>query len=91
MMAEGRKRAGASVFDWPGLMRAGLHGLGLRPAEFWALTPVELMVMLGREPSAGRFTRARLESLFRRFPDQPSERRPPTKPPGKGAGNGDTG
>ena len=25
-----------SSLDWPGLMRAGMHGLGLRPAEFWA-------------------------------------------------------
>jgi uncharacterized phage protein (TIGR02216 family) len=47
--------------DWPGLMRAGLHGLGLRPVEFWALTPVELMLMLGREgPMPGsRATRSR--------------------------------
>jgi len=57
--------------DWPGLMRAGLHGLGLRPSEFWALTPVELMVMLGREAPAGGFTRARLDGLMARYPDRP--------------------
>jgi uncharacterized phage protein (TIGR02216 family) len=60
--------------DWPGLMRAGLHGLGLRPAEFWALTPVELMVMLGREAPAGGFTRDRLMGLMARFPDQPKDK-----------------
>lgn len=34
-------------FDWPVLMRAGLHGLGLTPDAFWALTPAELQLMLG--------------------------------------------
>jgi uncharacterized phage protein (TIGR02216 family) len=56
--------------DWPGLMRAGLHGLGLRPAEFWALTPVELMLMLGREAPSGGFDRARLQGLMARYPDR---------------------
>ena len=28
-------------------MRAGLKGLGLTPADFWALTPAELQLMLG--------------------------------------------
>lgn len=60
--------------DWPGLIRAGLHGLGLKPAEFWALTPVELMLMLGRDAPAGGFTRARLDSLMARFPDRPGRR-----------------
>ncbi|MFN3953152.1 MAG: rcc01693 family protein [Pararhodobacter sp.] len=91
--------ARGAVFDWPGLMRAGLHGLGLRPAEFWALTPVELMVMLGREPAAGRFTRARLEHLLRRFPDRAAPIEAATGPaaegrPGdrhKGEEHGDTG
>jgi len=55
--------------DWPGLMRAGLNGLGLHPRDFWALTPVELMVMLGREGADSRFTRASLDALMARFPD----------------------
>jgi len=46
----------ARGLDWPGLMRAGLHGLRLTPAQFWALTPVELMIMLGRENTAPAFT-----------------------------------
>jgi uncharacterized phage protein (TIGR02216 family) len=34
-------------FDWPALMRAGLHGLKLTPDVFWSLTPAELQLMLG--------------------------------------------
>lgn len=56
-------------FDWPGLLRLGLHGLGLSPADFWALTPAELMVMLGRDGSNAPLGRARLEELARAFPD----------------------
>ncbi|WP_339645812.1 phage tail assembly chaperone, partial [Jannaschia helgolandensis] len=39
--------AGDEAFDWPALMAAGLRGLGLKPAEFWALTPAELAFLLG--------------------------------------------
>ena len=56
-------------FDWPSLMRAGVRGLGLRPREFWALTPAELALMLGREAGDGPLDRARLEALSRAFPD----------------------
>lgn len=62
-----------SGLDWPGLMRAGLHGLGLKPWEFWSLTPAELALMMGLEPgtgaTAGAMTRARLDELAARFPD----------------------
>jgi uncharacterized phage protein (TIGR02216 family) len=60
-----------SGLDWPGLMRAGLRGLGLTPEQFWRLTPVELLVMLGIEAGPAPFTRARLEELARAFPDAP--------------------
>ncbi|SEH60041.1 phage tail assembly chaperone [Paracoccus alkenifer] len=73
--------------DWPGLMRAGLHGpgvggLGLRPAEFWDLTPAELALMLGVEPAAGAgagmraaaMTRSALGELMVRFPDGPADK-----------------
>lgn len=63
-MAEGAPR-----LDWAGLMRAGLRDLRLTPAQFWALTPVELMVMLGIEPGRGAMTRAGLAALLARFPD----------------------
>lgn len=55
--------------DWPGLMRAGLGQLGLEPRAFWALTPVELMLMLGIGGAEAPLTRARLEELSRAFPD----------------------
>lgn len=57
-------------FDWPGLMRAGMQGLGLTPAHFWALTPAELMLMLGEPAGAAPMGRAGLEALAARFPDQ---------------------
>lgn len=60
-------------FDWPALMRAGLQGLGLRPAEFWALTPVELRLMLGERPGVQPMARAGLEALLRAFPDKQGE------------------
>lgn len=56
--------------DWPGLMRAGMRGLGLRPAEFWALTPAELALMLGVEASNPPLTRARLREMAARWPDR---------------------
>ncbi len=55
--------------DWPGLMRAGLHGLGLRPDQFWRLTPVELRMMLGADQTLAPLTRARLDELAAAFPD----------------------
>lgn len=59
-----------TVIDWQGLMRAGLHGLVLRPTEFWALTPAELRMMLGAEQVVPPLTRARLEELAAAFPDR---------------------
>ncbi len=58
-----------SGFDWPALLHAGLRGLGLRPAEYWALTPAELRVMLGEARGARPMGRARLEELIAAFPD----------------------
>lgn len=59
-----------SRIDWPGLMRTGLGRLGLRPAEFWALTPAELMLMLGVGASGAPMGRARFEALAQRHPDE---------------------
>lgn len=55
--------------DWGGLLRVGLHGLRLSPAEFWRLTPVELRIMLGAGRGAAPLTRARLDELAAAFPD----------------------
>ena len=57
-------------FDWPALMRAGLSGLGLTPADFWALTPAELAVMLGQGAGGKPLGRDRLEELMNAYPDQ---------------------
>jgi uncharacterized phage protein (TIGR02216 family) len=56
-------------FDWPALMRAGMRGLGLRPAEFWDLTPAELRLLLGDE-TAKPMNRDRLSELMSAFPDR---------------------
>lgn len=59
----------AAALDFAGMMRAGLNGLGLHPAQFWDLTPAELALMLGIEGGQGGMTRQRLEALAARFPD----------------------
>jgi len=63
-----------SAIDWRGLLQAGLHGLGLEPAVFWRLTPVELKIMLGREGLVPPLTRARLAELAAAFPDAKKEK-----------------
>lgn len=56
-------------FDWGVLMQVGIRGLGLKPAEFWALTPAELMLMMGAAGGPSPMSRARLDELARAFPD----------------------
>jgi uncharacterized phage protein (TIGR02216 family) len=46
-----------------------MQGLGLTPAVFWALTPAELLLMLGETGGAAPMGRAGLEALAARFPD----------------------
>lgn len=58
-----------SLIDWPGLMRAGLGRLGLKPEEFWRLTPAELVLMLGEPAVVPPLNRARLAELARAWPD----------------------
>lgn len=55
--------------DWPGLMRAGMGELRLPPAQFWALSPIELRIMLGAEAMVPPLTRARLEAMAAAYPD----------------------
>lgn len=62
-----------SKVAWPELMRAGIGQMRLRPEVFWALTPAELMVMLGHGApgrDGGPMGRARLSDLLRRYPDE---------------------
>ncbi len=58
-----------SRIDWGFFMRLGLRELGLRPREFWDLTPGELMLMAGGDYGQGKMTRAGLEQLAAQFPD----------------------
>lgn len=67
-------------FDWPALMRLGLNGLQLTPDRFWALTPAELMVMLGKDGAVAPLGRQRLEELARAFPDAPRTDPAPPSP-----------
>jgi uncharacterized phage protein (TIGR02216 family) len=55
--------------DWPGLIQAGLHQLRLHPAQFWALTPAELQIMLGATGARAPLGRLQLDALLRDFPD----------------------
>lgn len=57
-------------FDWPALMRLGIRGLGLKPDEFWRLTPAELLLMLGTGGSTAPMGRTRLDELAKAFPDE---------------------
>jgi uncharacterized phage protein (TIGR02216 family) len=61
--------------DFTGLLRAAINppalgGLGLTPQVFWALTPIELRLMLGREGGSALMSRARLDELTAAFPDK---------------------
>ena len=57
--------------DWPAMLRAGLGGLHLPPEVFWAMTPAELLLMLGLEGGAtSALGRARLAELSAAFPDR---------------------
>lgn len=59
-----------SGFDWAVLMAAGIRGLGLRPDEFWRLTPAELRLMLGEGGQGAPMRRAGLEALLTAYPDK---------------------
>lgn len=57
-------------FDWAALMRVGMAELGLRPAEFWNLTPAELVFLANGGTAGGpALGRAVLQDLMNRFPD----------------------
>jgi len=51
-------------------MRIGIGELRLRPAEFWALTPAELLVAAGRTRGVAPLDRAGFEALARQWPDE---------------------
>lgn len=51
-------------------MRVGLHGLGLHPVQFWALTPVELQIMLGGSGANTPLLSDGLAALMAAYPDR---------------------
>jgi uncharacterized phage protein (TIGR02216 family) len=61
--------------DWLRLMRLGLVEIGLRPREFWDMTPAELMLLAGIDARGGAaMTRPGLDALMARFPDRAAPR-----------------
>tara|TARA_R110002110_G_scaffold55242_6_gene157847 strand:+ start:524 stop:733 length:210 start_codon:yes stop_codon:yes gene_type:complete len=58
------------AFDWAALMRAGLQGLALEPAQFWVLTPAELQLMLGKGAGQAPLLSAGLDALMAAYPDK---------------------
>ena len=58
-----------SGFDWPAVLRAGIGDMGLKPNEFWALTPAEFLIMSGIGQGPKPMGRAGLTDLLERFPD----------------------
>ncbi|MEO0357135.1 MAG: rcc01693 family protein [Pseudomonadota bacterium] len=61
------------MLAWSDMLRLGLSHLRLTPAQFWALTPAELMLMLGLTPGSGALTRDGLANLMAAYPDQTKE------------------
>ena len=59
--------------DWAQLLTHGLVRLGLKPSDFWALTPVELMLMLGVGGAAPGLTKESLMRLADAYPDKKVE------------------
>lgn len=57
--------------DWPALRRAGLFEARLPPDVFWALTPAELIVILGRQGAHSPLGSQGLAALMAAFPDEP--------------------
>lgn len=58
-----------SGLDWPGLLRVGIGGLKLHPDQFWALTPLELKLMLGDQRAPSAMGRTGLHRLMAQYPD----------------------
>lgn len=55
---------------WAPLMALGFHQLGLRPEEFWTLTPAELSAIAGAKTGGSALGRSGLEALMQKFPDE---------------------
>ncbi len=59
-----------SKVAWPKLMRLGIVQMGLRPDEFWRLTPAELMLLAGAGNDASvAMSREKFAGLAALYPD----------------------
>lgn len=58
-------------FDWAQLLRAAISA-GLRPAEFWQLTPAEFELIVGGV-MISPLNRSRLDEMVQQFPDEVKE------------------
>jgi uncharacterized phage protein (TIGR02216 family) len=54
-------------------MRAGMLGLRLSPAEFWALTPAEFRLLLGEGGQSDTLQRDGLDALMAAYPDDKTQ------------------
>ncbi|GFE66704.1 phage tail assembly chaperone [Litoreibacter roseus] len=57
----------APGFDWPALLKVAVQDAGLKPWEFWRLTPAELVLFLGLDAVEKPLNRARLAELERLY------------------------
>jgi uncharacterized phage protein (TIGR02216 family) len=60
----------STAFDWSALLKAGVRGLGLRPDQFWCLTPAEFRLMLGIDAGSAPMGRSALDVLSQAYPDK---------------------
>ena len=60
-----------AAFDWAAMIRVGIGQLRLPVADFWALTPVELMILVNPDGSQIRpMGRSGFEAMQAQFPDE---------------------
>jgi uncharacterized phage protein (TIGR02216 family) len=57
------------LIAWNKLLRASVGRLGLKPDEFWDLTPAELLLMLGDQAGCASLSREGMNELMAQFPD----------------------
>lgn len=60
-----------SGFDWPAMLQVALRDMGLKPNEFWGLTPAEFLTMSGLGNRGYAMGRSDFSALMARFPDTP--------------------
>ena len=62
-----------ATLPWCDLLRFAFRDLGLRPSEFWVLTPFELFVILGLDLSQEPLSRDLIERLEAEISRQKNE------------------